>query len=668
MVYKNLLFSVFFFICASCFAEALPEVTLRGFEGSPKNLTDLTLLQEQSRWNDPQALISRSVSDEIVLDYKSEKKFVALALQADWNDTYIIESSIDGTNWIVVSRIPAQEGRKGLITQTQKFSEGFTARFIRIRGGLGDGTFSISRALFFEKLPTSWAMFENPPKTFMPAWFPAFSAPRVEVVKQALITLALVLFVLELFCPPSRKRRLALCALTLISIAAWSNFFQFHYHSFVHRHEFFHYYLGSKYSPELGYTRLYECTVAADKEDSFSPGYSAIRNLSSNTIQNISELNSSECTKHFSKDRWLLFKKDLSWFRSQLDSDEYARVLKDHGYNATIVWNLIGYSLSNMAPISTAFVSVLSWIDPILMIIAFVFCFKSFGLIPTASVIIFWGCNYLASFSWTGGAFLRADWLAALLIGVSLLKQKRFFTSGVALSYAGLARIFPFSTLAVVGIGGIVSFIFEKKWREGFWKVVLGSCVSVFLLAGVSIWSMGGTWHVKEFIHNTEKHFKTYSTNFVGIKSLLNFDTDSTTQIYQDPRKLDPFEDWKKEKNRLEKSRSYIFVLVALLYLSLIIGISRNAELWELACLGVTLILFINLSNYDYYALMPLALLSANERSKYAGLGLIVLGCFSWLVPQAFKNPDEVYAVFSLLTCIYGVFVALSMIKSRTDS
>ena len=35
------------------------------------------------------------------------------------------------------------------------------------------------------------------------------------------------------------------------------------YPDYYHRHEFYHYYLGSKYSHALGYTRLYECTMIA---------------------------------------------------------------------------------------------------------------------------------------------------------------------------------------------------------------------------------------------------------------------------------------------------------------------------------------------------------------------------------------------------------------------
>ena len=47
---------------------------------------------------------------------------------------------------------------------------------------------------------------------------------------------------------------------------SWWNLGRFHFNPFIHYYEFYHYYLGAKYAPELGYTRLYECTVAAEDE------------------------------------------------------------------------------------------------------------------------------------------------------------------------------------------------------------------------------------------------------------------------------------------------------------------------------------------------------------------------------------------------------------------
>src|SRR5262245_60700002 len=47
-------------------------------------------------------------------------------------------------------------------------------------------------------------------------------------------------------------RDTALAALGIASLLGWWNFLQFHGPGFVHGHDLFNYYVGSKYFPELG--------------------------------------------------------------------------------------------------------------------------------------------------------------------------------------------------------------------------------------------------------------------------------------------------------------------------------------------------------------------------------------------------------------------------------
>src|SRR4029079_10593841 len=75
---------------------------------------------------------------------------------------------------------------------------------------------------------------------------------------------------------------LTLTGLAAIAMIAYTNFFTFHYtaRSFTHGQDMFHYQLGSKYFPELGYEHLYEASVVAQVES--APGSvlpQKIRNL-----------------------------------------------------------------------------------------------------------------------------------------------------------------------------------------------------------------------------------------------------------------------------------------------------------------------------------------------------------------------------------------------------
>ncbi|TDJ12250.1 MAG: hypothetical protein E2O66_07685, partial [Deltaproteobacteria bacterium] len=52
-----------------------------------------------------------------------------------------------------------------------------------------------------------------------------------------------------------------LAILGLLAAAGYWNLFQFHYPMFGHSSDTYHYYVGGKYYPELGHTRLYLCTA-----------------------------------------------------------------------------------------------------------------------------------------------------------------------------------------------------------------------------------------------------------------------------------------------------------------------------------------------------------------------------------------------------------------------
>ena len=100
------------------------------------------------------------------------------------------------------------------------------------------------------------------------------SAQQVNTVKALLAGAGTLLLVVRLALPrwqplPARRRRLwdgALLGLGLLAAACWWNLFQFNYPIFGHPSETYHYYIGSKYFRELGYTRLYRCTAVADAE------------------------------------------------------------------------------------------------------------------------------------------------------------------------------------------------------------------------------------------------------------------------------------------------------------------------------------------------------------------------------------------------------------------
>src|SRR5690606_35586386 len=134
------------------------------------------------------------------------------------------------------------------------------------------------------------------------------------------------LFVLEQLArriglKPSKATAAKFCmALTALGFLSYFGFFNpnTRYVNYYHRHEFFHYYLGSKYFEELGYSRIYECTAIAE----IQLGHKAeiakqeIRDLGAkNMIRPISDTyvfsDPGQCTNRFTDERWAAFKQDV---------------------------------------------------------------------------------------------------------------------------------------------------------------------------------------------------------------------------------------------------------------------------------------------------------------------------------------------------------------------
>ena len=108
-------------------------------------------------------------------------------------------------------------------------------------------------------------------------------------------------------------------------------------------YEFYHYYLGAKYAPELGYAGLYRATFVADVENGNSAkglehsrsGYAAVGSGRGGA--------EGEGRDHEPgpESRWTEFRHDVAFFRKALGTGLFNRVLTDKGYNATPVWGVL---------------------------------------------------------------------------------------------------------------------------------------------------------------------------------------------------------------------------------------------------------------------------------------------------------------------------------------
>jgi hypothetical protein len=460
-----------------------------------------------------------------------------------------------------------------------------------------------------------------------------------------------------------RARDAALAALGLLGFACWWNLFQFNYPGFGHPSDTFHYYLGAKYFPELGHSRLYACVAVADAEagalaaDAPRP----MRDLESNRlVTSAAALSDPDaCTSHFSAERWAEFRRDVDFLRAQVLARSWRRFQQDHGYNATPVWSVLGRMLTATGPASPAQLAALRALDPLLLTLMFAGIAWAFGWRITAIAAIYWGTNYAAPYGWTGGSILRQDWLAATVLGICALRRERFASAGALLALAVALRLVPVFAAAGVTLGiagrmvrarSLALLPAERRLAAGAAATGAAALLASAVAMGPSAWS--------EFAHNSRVHLATPLANHVGLRTLLSYDPAMRTEVARDATLEDPMERWKA-------ARSERFARLAWLHAALVAGfgllIARAAAggpAWLAAVLGIAWIpIGAELTAYYWSVLLALAFLHA--RSPWLGAAVCGLAAAGWGVGHAWHWTDQIHVWLSAVTVAFCVLAVV---------
>lgn len=453
-----------------------------------------------------------------------------------------------------------------------------------------------------------------------------------------------------------RLRDVLLVTLGLVGSMCWWNLGRYHFNSFIHYYEFYHYYLGAKYAPELGYTRIYECTVAAEDEFAhLGPRLERlqIRDLTNNVLTTPMEAlaHPERCKEHFTPERWQAFMADSDFFRRASNWDFWSSALKDHGYNATPVWRIAAGLLANLRPIDDDFLHDLALVDPILLITMFMFVGWAFGWRTLCCCLIFWGTNYPGRYWWTGGAFLRMDWLFAMVLSICFMKKGRPFLSGAAIAVATLLRVFPGFVVVAVLVKIIEASIRQRKLvlTTAHKRFIAGGAVAVALLVPIATWYGGGVQCWKGFVENSRKHVSTPLTNNMGLKAVIAYKHSTRAQLTKRPDEIDPFLEWKHHQQDNFDRRKIAFYALVLAFLILTgMAVSRHDD-WIALVVGVGLILVCaELTCYYFIGLLALGLLW--PYIGWSGAALLVTSALSCWIPNYLIGWDDVrYVVISVI-------------------
>jgi hypothetical protein len=371
--------------------------------------------------------------------------------------------------------------------------------------------------------------------------------------------------------------------------------------------------------------------------------------------------NPRRCTRHFSAGRWALFKRDLAWFRSRLSAERWEALQRDHGYNPTPAWGILGTLLASSGPASTEQILVLTLLDPALVLLMWGCVWWAFGREATCVALLYWGTNYPADFGWTGGSYLRDDWLAATVIGLCLLRRGKMLGAGFLLGHATLLRVFPILTLVAIGGKALLEIARERRLHlsRQHRRLVVGALLALATVLPASALVAGGFQPWLDFAHNVRLHMGTPGSNSMGLKTALSYTSAGRLEILQ-ARDPDPSEDWKEARRRAFSKRRPIFFVLTLGFLALLARALRRQEDWVAAALGLGAVPIL-LEPACYYTSVLLVFGLLWTRREIVGAALCALSAVLWAIAAAWYEWDDVFTWSSVAVVIFVTFATVVM-------
>ncbi|APV51289.1 hypothetical protein BWI17_17315 [Betaproteobacteria bacterium GR16-43] len=456
-----------------------------------------------------------------------------------------------------------------------------------------------------------------------------------------------------------RLRDGLLAVLGVLGAAAYFNFGDLHHPRFIHNWDTFHYYMGSKYFPELGYERLYLCTIVVEAERGFT-STRTIRDLRNNEqVRTYSVRNDPEaCKAHFTPERWTSFRRDMAFFHGRESERRWSRILNDHGYNATPVWNALGQTLANTGPATAQQVTALNLLDPVFLLAMVVMIAWAFGWRVAAVAALFFGTDIAGRYLWTGGSFLRHDWLFWLVGSICLLKKDRPFLAGGFIAYATLLRLFP--GLAILGpmLALIAIYRRDRRLDRGLLRYFAGGIAATVVLVGASV-AVSGPESWRDFARNTEKHLGTALTNNMGLPALLAYRPDTTVAQLTETSRLDPIKAWRAaHAEGLREARPvFIALCIAFAVLLYLAVVKAGAEPWIAASLGIGM-LAVGVELTCYYYCFFVGLVLAMYQRPGVGI-LILLMNAGWLLMERYSHwgDEKFVAMSALAVAVYALIL-----------
>ena len=478
-------------------------------------------------------------------------------------------------------------------------------------------------------------------------------------------------------------RYTALLSVVVAGGLAWVNFGTFHGSRAVHYWDSFHYYMGSKYFKETRYHLLYHCAAIGEVDDGRKEEFKKrkIRDLRNNQLlPAMPQLSrDEECRANFTPERWAAFRQDLRLFRAKMGSSWWKKMFKDHGYNASPVWNMVGNAFANhgwldhipppeftnspanlrtksakerakilanfkevQVPAFESRIQTLALLDAVLYIGIFVLIGWAFGLEVCALALAVLAIGYPWAYFWTGGGFGRVPWLFMATAGVCLMKRGWPMLGGFAVTWTTLLRAFPGAIAAGIVLRVGWNIVRHRTITKIHRRVIIGAILGLAVLIPASLPSSDGVGAYQEFLGNSMKHKQTPLTNHMGLPMLVAWGPKLIARHTKNSKLEDPFKIWKETRLKTLEDRKLLHYALLLGFLGLIMFCAWRMEDWEATAISTIMIIGVFDLTCYYYNFIILLAPVAMRRTRYI-IALIVMALVSQVIQLKVGWYDEQY-------------------------
>lgn len=461
-----------------------------------------------------------------------------------------------------------------------------------------------------------------------------------------------------------------LAIVALFSVASHYHFGRFHRDGhFLHYHDFYHYYIGSKYFPELGYDGLYAATHRAliKNDQSLAGTISVVKNLRTYQLEGkaISLERSASVARLFSEQRWQEFKRDVLFFQSKIPADWWQFLLVDHGFNATPFWTFLGSSFSAHLALNNGTLFLLASFDLLLIAAMLLLVRYAFGTKTALLFAIFFFANFFATFDITGGGFLRQLWLASLIGFVCFLKRNKMGAAGFCLAVSTLDRVFPvlFVLLPVVLV--VKHALGRRSLHHGYARLLAAFLCSLVLLCGLSAGTSRGIASWKDWYDKMSAHNRGFYINQISMRNLFIVNPASALEIIDEGWNE---ASWLRERETLDaQSRNTLQALRAILLVLLLVLIAQHKEA-DLSLGLLSFAPFVLFYPANYYCIFLAVIIICWQTSFGLALTIQALQIPFWALSTFLSSPvhlELLHWVVSLcLVLAFAAFLSIALVRN----